>query len=203
MLRALSNPIKFAGTFTWATKPAAAVGNTGAIIRVSDVAGGAYFESTGTRWRPLSNVLTLYQNHVAVAGAADTNENTLRSFTLPGGLMGPNDGLLAILLGTHTSSANTKTWRVKIGTQAMVAAGLTTTAQISTAKYAFNRNVQNSQITGNAAAILGPGTSGTAVTTLAADTAVDNTVAVTVQKASAGETMQLESIMIQLIRATD
>lgn len=78
-------------TVTWATKPAAA-GNTGLVIRVTDVGPGAgsYWVSDGTYWRPLNGSVMLANVMGSLAAPVATLTSTTGSkFTLPADIVIP------------------------------------------------------------------------------------------------------------------
>jgi hypothetical protein len=143
------------------------------------------------------------QSAVAVSGAADTNENTLATITVPGGAMGPNGVLRFYTLWSFTNSANTKTGRARLG-------GIGGTAFMSWAQTAFvsanffmggifNRGAANQQIgqplSGSSFTIAFGG----ACVTGAVDTNQDQTLVITGQKALAGETFTLEAYLAELL----
>ncbi len=137
----------------------------------------------------------------AVSGSADTNENTLATVVLPAGAMGLNGLVRVQTLWTLTNSANNKTLRVKFGGSSFLDVTLTTVASFADQRVIQNRNSVSSQIgkpTGNMAAG-GWGTASSAVTTASIDTSAAVTILITGQKASAGETLTLESYLIELI----
>lgn len=141
---------------------------------------------------------------VAVSGPADTSENILATITVPAGAMGLNGRLRWEAHWTFTNSANSKTCRVRfggIGGSAYTSVAFTTTANFRDFKGLANRGASNSQI--SVADVFGPGSSfgggtGTVVTS-AIDTSAATTLVITGQKASAGETITLESYLVELI----
>lgn len=147
-------------------------------------------------------IKVLGQSSVAVSGAADTNENVLATVTVPAGSMGLNGRLRVTALLTLTNSANNKTVRVRLGgiggsifTSPVMTTSASTRFQIEIA----NRGAANSQVGGQQLGTGGWGISGNVVATAAIDTSADTTVVITGQKASAGETITLESYLVELI----
>lgn len=139
---------------------------------------------------------------VAVAGAADTNENILASIPIPGELMGLNGILMLETLWSYTNSVNNKTLRARlggIGGTAFLAFVATTSATFRDRRIIMNRNSQAVQIGCDAASSFW-GISTAAVQLGAINTAVDTTLVLTGQKATAGETLQLEYFNCELYR---
>lgn len=139
---------------------------------------------------------------VAVSGPADTSENILATITVPAGAMGLNGILRVRALWSHTNSANNKTLRIRLGgvggTQ-FLAIVPTTTASAITDTTIQNRGAANSQVGSVAALVASFGTTSGALATGAIDTSVATTLVLTGQKASAGETITLESYLVELI----
>ncbi len=140
---------------------------------------------------------------VASTHTGDTAEAALATFTLPGGAMGANGVLRVTTLWTYTNSANTKTLRVRLGGLSGTAfqANTVTTSNIGvTQRTIQNRNSQASQVGFNATSAASFTTvgSGSAVAVGTADTSVDQTIVITGQLASAGETVTLESCLVEL-----
>lgn len=138
---------------------------------------------------------------VAVSGAADTNENTLATITVPAGAMGLNGILRVTTLWTITNSANNKTLRVRFGGAAGVdymGNILTTAANQFHQNIIANRGAANSQI-GHAAAQTSYAPSSGSNVTSSVDTSASTTLVISGQKASAGETITLESYLVELI----
>lgn len=134
----------------------------------------------------------------AVSAPANTNENTLVSYTLPGGTPGPNDTIEIWTQWTHTNSANNKTMRIRFGGTSVLGIVVTTTA---TSRFVTHIQAANSLV----AQVTSPnsqlGTSALSVITTAINTAVDVPILITGQKASAGETITLENYSIRHIRS--
>jgi hypothetical protein len=155
-----------------------------------------------TSLQGFAGIKILGQQNTSVSGAADVNENTLYSLLIKGGTVGANDSLRITRIEQYTNSVNNKTWRVKLGATAIRTFIATTSDRDVEQIILSNRNSVSSQI--------GPGTSvgtiigsalGTAPSTYAIDFSTDQTLTVTAQKASAGETMTLEQVLVELIKA--
>lgn len=139
---------------------------------------------------------------VAVPNTGSTTENVLATIPIPAGAMGPN-GLLRIRsLWSMTNSANSKTPRARLngvsGT-AYMAVVLTSVATWTSEITIANRNSASSQV-GNAAATSAVyGGTGVAVTTGSIDTASAVDLVLTGQLANAGETITLESYVVEVL----
>ena len=150
---------------------------------------------------PLSGVIG--QQNTQVVAPADTAENVLFSMTVTGNTMGANDSLRISYLGALTNSANTKTIKASFGGQNIATQSLTTVASFKMQTQFTNRNSQASQIMAGAGGGLsvGPnGSSSLAVTTLGVNTAADQVLSITGTKASAGESITLEMVQVEIVR---
>lgn len=138
----------------------------------------------------------------AVSAGANTTENTLATVIIPAGAMGTNGILRVTTLWSYTNSANNKTKRVRlggIGGTAFLELINTTQASTMNIKMIANRDVANSQVTFNNQSG-GAGNTTGGVTTGSIDTTASQTLVITGQKASSGETLTLESYIVELIR---
>ena len=138
---------------------------------------------------------------VAVSGPADTNENILATITVPAGAMGLNGILRVTTLWTVTNSGNLKTLRARlggIGGTDYMTIGLTAALSHHHVVMIRNRGAANSQI-GFTPSSIPFNTSTGANITSAIDTSAAQTFVITGQKASAGETITLESYLVELI----
>src|SRR5574343_6983 len=109
------------GSFTFANRPTASNYAAGSLIRITDigVSGvGSIWVSTGTNWAPENGMVLMYQSAEAVTCPNDTNENTLFSMNIPGGLLGSSGSLRVQAHFSYTASTNTKRHRVKLGSTA-------------------------------------------------------------------------------------
>ena len=139
--------------------------------------------------------------HSAVAGSALTGiaaETTLAIISLAGGSVGPNGQIKVTAMWSMTGSG-TKTLRVRIAGAAFLAVNQTVNLSIRGQCIIENRNAQNSQITANVGS-QNPftGTTGT-VQLNAVDLSVDQTMIISGQVASGGETMILESYTVETL----
>lgn len=150
-------------------------------------------------WRHIPRVLGT--SGAALSCDGTTNENTLVSITLRAGSMGPNGALRVKTLWSFTNSGNSKNLRVRLGGTAFLDATQSANATYQDRREIHNRNSQSSQVGWAAAATAGGGgASASAATTAAIDTSAATTLAITGQKASAGETLTLESYLVELYR---
>lgn len=138
---------------------------------------------------------------VAVSGAADTNENILATINIPAGAMGLNGILRFETIWSHTNGANNKTGRVRlggIGGTVFYNFTNTTTGGNRDNRQIANRGAANSQVCwGSGNSPWGNASSPTTTGTI--DTSAATTLVITGQKASAGDTLTLESYLVELI----
>lgn len=171
------------GTNYWTTQPPVDPAN------VAITGGNSWFVPSGGA------------SGVAVSGAADTNENTLATITLPA--LSANAQVRVTTAWTVTSNANAKTARVRFsgGAGTIVWAGsLASTTFIQHQLIIANRGATNSQV------CTAPGTGqaytvGTAAVTSAVDTSVaGTTIVITAQKGVNTDTMTLESYLVEIYK---
>jgi len=158
------------------------------------------FTKTGL---PPNSVLILAQEKVNVSHTGDTNETVLYTYTLPGGLMGPNDCLEIVSLWSYTNSANNKSLRIRWGDLAtsLYAANQTTSLTLEQYTRVCNDDSTAAQRMYPPSVSGGFGTTTSAVQTFSVDTGSDVLIRPTGQLASAGETITLENILIRLNKA--
>lgn len=142
---------------------------------------------------------------VAVTCPADTNENILAAIPIPAGMMGLNGILRVKCMWSHTGSANAKNWKVRlggIGGTAFFSNGDTTAGITEHFSETQIHNV-NSQSVQKGLTRSATNLGSLFVTTRVAgaiDTSVAQTLVITGQKASAGESLVLESYLVELLR---
>lgn len=146
-----------------------------------------------------SQPYVLARSHVAASGAADTNENTLATITIPGGAMGPNGFVRIMTLWSQTNNANVKTVRVKFGGTNFLGLPVTSTATTQIITTVRNRNSASSQVGYAIDTASNFGSTTSAAATSAVNTGSDVTVLLTVQKATAGDTMTLEGYIVEVV----
>lgn len=183
---------------TFATLPAAAdfVG----FAWLTDIGPhGSLWRSDGTLWTPVNGCVSLYRSAVAAAVLTGTTAQTSR-FTLPikGGLMGP-DGALRIRVKTSaTNNANTKNIFFYFGGGVIATYGFQSSLTAGFEAVIENRGATNSQISAN-----NTGTgfgAGTAFSTAAVDTTVDQTLGVVLALANGADSITLESVSVELLK---
>lgn len=189
-------------TYTYATLPAAAAVSVGTRVRASDIgiSPGMQLVSDGTRWIP-DGVQVLARSAVAASCPADTTEDILATITVPAGFLGVNGSLRVESGWSNTSSGNTKTLRIRLGGVSgtvFTSIAQTTNANSELTGLIFNRNSASSQygkFAGNRASdfvvTLLTFTAGTINTAIAQD------LVLTGQKATAGETLTLDSYLVE------
>lgn len=141
--------------------------------------------------------------HTPVSVTGNTNETELYGATIPGGTMGANGVLKITLTFSFTGSTNNKTLKFKFGGVAIWSHGQATAANVGgqEVKLVINRNSESVQIWTAATTMLGIGGTAQAAHTVGAiNTAVDQAISVTGQLASAGETITLESVMVEVLK---
>lgn len=129
-----------------------------------------------------------------------TTETTLASVSVPAGAMGPNGVLRVTSLWKYPNSANNKTLKVQMGGVNFVNVVPTTTNSFQAITTIANRNAANSQVSpsSSAAADGAMGTEGANPTTGAVDTAAAQTLTFKATLANTGETITLESYLVEL-----
>lgn len=162
---------------------------------VTTIAGGrGPYEQTHT---------ILAASAVAASMGANTSEGALATIAIPAGAMGLNGILRVTTLWAYTNSGNNKIMRIRLGGisgTAFLELTITTQASTTNIKMIANRGSASSQVTFNSQSG-GTGNTTGAVTTGTVDTSVAQDLVITGQKASAGETLTLESYIVELIRA--
>ena len=155
------------------------------------------------------------QTHTVLAASAatgmavtgTTNETTLATVNIPAGLIGNNGILIITAYWTITTSGNNKTVRVRLGAAGAGLSGTAYTAIVQTTNTAFktqcqivNRNSQSAQFGdgGNGSGGWAPAAS-TWVTSSVATSSASQLV-LTGQCANSGDTITLESYLVELVR---
>jgi hypothetical protein len=118
--------------------------------------------------------------------------------TVPGGAMGPNGILRITSLWSHTNSANAKTPRVEFAGTPYYGGSFTTVATSRMSRAIANRNAANSQVGAPAAGTFNWGSSTDALTTSSVDTSVGQDLVFSGQLANSGDTIALESYLVEL-----
>lgn len=167
---------------------------------------GALLVFTGAVWLDAAAASgawrVLAASAVAATHTGNTSETALASIVIPGGAMGPNGALRVTTQWSYTNSANAKTKRYRLGGlggAALMAVSATTTVSASHQRTIQNRNAENAQVThglgwGNAF-----GMSGNSPVTTTLDTTIDQALVMTVQLATASESISLESWLLEVL----
>ena len=138
---------------------------------------------------------------VAVSGAADANENTLATVSLPANALGANGCLIVQGHVTLNNNANAKTFRGRfsgIGGTIMYSFNLANTLNFVFRWIMFNQNATNSQLSPPSIAAAF-GTSAGASVSAAVDTTGATTFLITGQKAVGADTITLNNVLALLI----
>lgn len=138
---------------------------------------------------------------VASSITGTLTETILATVTIPAGAMGPNGAIrINSVWSTPGGSGNSKSLRARlggIGGAQVMAVAVTTSLSVSEAgRLVQNRNSASSQVTRNSGNP-GNGGSSSAVTTATANTAAAVDLVFTGQLANTGETITLESYMVE------
>lgn len=168
--------------------------------------GAATFSTATVARGTAANMGTWYavcQSGAAVSGAADTNENTVYTCTIPANSLGPNGSIRVATRTTVNNNANVKTWRIRYsgasGTQ-YYSNNFASLVSVGVTRLISNRNATNSQIGGvDVTGTFESGTATAAHITSAVDTTGSTTIVVTCQKATSGDTCTLEHIIVHVI----
>lgn len=149
----------------------------------------------------MSRILALSGTPIAHTGTVD--ETILASVSIPGGALGLHGMLRVTHFWSYPNSANAKTPRLRlggIGGVIFAAPVLTTTVQAHMQHSIANAGAANVQEFFLPTVTSGFTTSATALSAAGAiDTAVDHTLVITAQLASAAETITLRRYLVELI----
>lgn len=142
-------------------------------------------------WRVLAS------SAVAVSHTGSTTETTLATITVPAGAIGANGALRVTMVWSYTNSANTKTARLRLGGTSFLVFNATTTSSVRIENQIHNVNSEASQKGWvNSGTAFGSST-GTIVTA-SIDTTTAQDITFRGALANAGETITLESYLIEL-----
>lgn len=149
-------------------------------------------------WNGIQKSVILAKSGAAVSVPADTTEDTLATINIAANAMGANGRLRITTYWTETNNGNVKTTRIKFGGTNHCSLASVSIAQRGMLATITNRNATNSQwgigtFTGTG------GLADQAYVTSAVDTTSGVTLLITGQKASAGDTLTLESYLVELI----
>jgi hypothetical protein len=152
-----------------------------------------------TSYASVNLVNSLYQKGIGVSVPSDTTEDVLYTFYIPANLLGANGMLRIKTEWTCTNNANVKTARIRNGVGGTIIAqsALTSSATCAIESKLSNRNATNSQVT-YSQTFLDSSVSNNLYTS-SIDTTSVQTFVITGQKATAGDTLTLETLLIELI----
>ncbi len=157
---------------------------------------------TGAAWSPLAHATqgwrVLAASGAAVSHTGDTAETTLATAPIPAGAMGANGALRITALWSWTNSANNKRPRCYLGGSVVFALVVSTSAALALQRLVQNRNSQVSQVTFQSG-VTSSFATGSQVTTLSVDTAAAQDLTFTARLDDAGETMTLESYLVEVL----
>lgn len=168
-------------------------------LQVVDLPNKPLFRWNGSMWVPVTGSVILDQNAVSVAVPADATEDIVRTVNVPAGLLGLNGWVRVTNLWITTNSVNNKTSRVRysgaagtvaIGSPQANSTGYKTVVEIANRNSVASQSTQGF-IANTGAAILA------SIATSVVDTSAATSIVITGQKASAGETMTLESTLVE------
>lgn len=189
----------------WLSSPRRYIGEWGSLradgtngMNVRFISGTNIFAamSDGIRWRPVGAFATLQPN-ASVTGT--TNETTLASVTIPGGLMGSDGSIRVYALYSFTGVAGTKAIRAKLGGANFIS--LSSTA--ATLSASVSKNVVNLTASSQAALATGTISDGSSQTSgivsLSVDTTADQAMALTMQLANAADSATLVKVIVEVL----
>lgn len=133
---------------------------------------------------------------VAVPLTGTLTETTLATVTVPAGAMGANGLIRVSSVWSYTNSANTKIVRARFGGTAVASGSYTTTASAPLNFITSNRASQSSQITGLSNGLFSA--TANAPNTSAINTANAADIVLQGTLANVGETITLESYLVEL-----
>jgi hypothetical protein len=137
---------------------------------------------------------------VAASHTGNTTETALATIALPAGAMGPNGVLRITSVFSYASSVNAKTFRFRLGGASgteFLNLAQTTSSGFMTQRLIQNRNSQASQV-GSPLVIANTWGPGVTPPTGVRDTASAQDIVISGQLANAGETVTLESYLVEV-----
>jgi hypothetical protein len=143
------------------------------------------------------------QSAVSISAPADTTEDILATCTVPANALGINGSLRIQAFASNNNNANNKIFRIRFGgIGGTIVSAATDSTQI--AMYldckTQNRGATNSQLTTGREIFADSAiAAGVQKNTAAVDTTASTTIVFTGQKAVAGDTITLESFLVELI----
>lgn len=186
---------------------AAALGDDAnfAATMTTALAGKQALDSTLTLLSGKVAPYVLFSSGAGLAVPADTTEDILASITVPGHAMGANGFIRIHNIWNFTGSTNAKTMKTYFGnglsgtliktSGAIATAGIFSLSEIILIS---NRNAENSQIVTPQTLLSGVGAHTAAPQTTSIDTADDQSITISGQKADSGENLTLEFCSVEL-----
>ncbi len=134
---------------------------------------------------------------VAVSHTGSTSETTLATVSVPAGAIGANGALRVTMVWSYTNSANAKTARMRLGGTSFLVFNATTTSSARIEHQIHNVNSEGAQKgwVNNGTAF---GSSTGTIVTASIDTTVAQDITFRGGLANAGETITLESYLVEL-----
>lgn len=143
-------------------------------------------------------VRVLAKSGVRSSHTGDTNETTLATIPLPGGMLGPNGYLEFDVQWFATDNANNKTLKVKLGGTTLWSVTFASQEQLRINRLLFNRNAENSQVMFALGSINSFAQSPASVSTFAIDTSEDQDLTITAQLADGGDTVAVDCYAVRV-----
>lgn len=156
------------------------------------------FQGDGAFWKPVGE-LVLAQSAVAASITGTLTETTLATVLVPSSMLGLNGTLRITTRWSSTSSANSKTERVRFGGNVLSLNAQTTQNQAKFQAQVHNRNAANSQITDPGNNFTGFAVTPSTWQTFTVDTTADVTILLTAQLTNTGETIVLEEYIVEVL----
>lgn len=139
----------------------------------------------------------LEQSHIAIPHTGVTGATVLKTVKVPGGTMGKNGMLRITTLWSWNNTTGTKVVQIAFAGSVTHGSSGTTSQSIELQKSIRNRNSESAQVIHNVPNL--STVSGTAVTTIAVDTSVDQDITFLANLSVATDTATLESYLIEVI----
>jgi|GEM_PF-6618846 len=142
----------------------------------------------------------LDSNNTTFVHTGTTSRTTMKTFVLPGGIMGPNGVLFILSYTTVNSNANNKQFIISFGGTDLVDHTMNSTNQCVRFTVIRNRNSVSSQCVWNIGSSIGLGTSGNAIGTASVDTSQNVTINIDSVLATSTDTMNQHACVLAVAR---
>lgn len=172
----------------------------GTDVAVAD--GGTGASTARAAAQNLSVPYILAKSYAAVSGAADTNENTLATITVPANAMGANGVLRLNFRCTATNNANAKTLRIRFsgGSGTIIyQVALTSTAGGAGWSFIANTNSTSAQNNWGQWTVINSTLTAVSSANSSIDTTASTTVVITGQKANGADTFTLDGYVVEIL----